>query len=61
MGAKYDFIGGVRGKHHRAMQAGYSITVHQEDGTTLTQEVVLKKGAVLRNRISVRISRIQNQ
>ncbi len=40
MRTEYDFTGGVRGKHHRAMQAGYSITVHQEDGTTVTKEVV---------------------
>ncbi len=26
MRAEYDFTGGVRGKHHKAMQAGYTIT-----------------------------------
>ncbi|XCN71417.1 MAG: hypothetical protein Q3M24_13965 [Candidatus Electrothrix aestuarii] len=31
MRSEYDFTGGVRGKHHRAMQTGYSITVHQEE------------------------------
>ena len=47
MRSEYDFTGGVRGKHHRAMQTGYSITVHQEDGTTVTKEVVPPKGAVI--------------
>lgn len=47
MRAEYDFTGGVRGKHHRAMQTGYSITVHQEDGTTVTKEIVPPKGAVI--------------
>ncbi len=32
--AEYSFTGGVRGKHYRAMQAGYTITIHKEDGTT---------------------------
>ncbi len=26
MRAEYDFTGGVRGKHYKAMQAGYTIT-----------------------------------
>ncbi|MCI5144189.1 MAG: hypothetical protein D3923_01380 [Candidatus Electrothrix sp. AR3] len=47
MRTEYDFTGGVRGKHHKAMQAGYSITVHQENGTTVTKEVMPKKGAVI--------------
>ena len=47
MRTEYDFTGGVRSKHHRAMQAGYSITVHQEDGTTVSKKVVPPKGAVI--------------
>lgn len=39
MRAEYDFAGGVRGKHYRAMQAGYKITIHQADGTAVTKEV----------------------
>jgi hypothetical protein len=39
MRAEYDFAGGTRGKHYRAMQAGYTITIHQADGTTVTKEV----------------------
>lgn len=44
MRAEYDFTGGVRGKHYRAMQAGYTITIHQADGTTVVKEVKPKKG-----------------
>ncbi len=47
MRAEYDFTGGVRGKYYRAMQAGYTVTIHQADGTTVTQEVKPKEGAVL--------------
>ncbi|MBI4787076.1 MAG: hypothetical protein HY782_08525 [Chloroflexi bacterium] len=45
--AEYDFTGGVRGKHYRAMQNGYTVTVHQADGTTLVKEVKPAKGAVI--------------
>ncbi|MBF0406871.1 MAG: hypothetical protein HQM10_05935 [Candidatus Riflebacteria bacterium] len=44
---EYDFTGGVRGKHHRAMQAGYTITVHEADGITVLKEVLPKEGAVI--------------
>lgn len=47
MRAEYDFAGGVRGKHWRAMQAGYTITVHKTDGTTVVKDVMPKKNAVL--------------
>ena len=47
MRAEYDFTGGVRGKHYRAMQAVYTITVHKADGTTVVKDVVPKKGAVI--------------
>ncbi len=47
MRAEYDFAGGTRGKHYRAMQVGYTITVHQTDGTTIVKEVQPKEGAVV--------------
>ncbi len=47
MRAEYDFMGGVRGKHYGAMQAGYTITIHKADGTTVVKEVMPKKGAVI--------------
>jgi hypothetical protein len=43
---EYDFSGGVRGKHYRAMQGGYTITVHHRDGSTVIKEVKPKEGAV---------------
>ena len=47
MRAEYDFTGGVRGKHYRAMRAGYTVTIHQMDGKTVTQEFKPKEGAVI--------------
>ena len=45
MRGKYDFTGGVRGKHYRAMQTGYTVIVHKADGTTVTKDVMPKEGA----------------
>ena len=47
MRTEYDFRGGVRGKHYKAMQAGYTITIHKADGTTLVKDVMPKEGAVV--------------
>jgi hypothetical protein len=47
MRAEYDFSNGVRGKHYHAMQAGYTITIHRADGTTVIKEVKPPKGAVV--------------
>jgi len=47
MRAQYDFRGGVRGKHYKAMQAGYTIAIHQADGTTIVKDVMPKRGAVV--------------
>lgn len=47
MRAEYDFAGGVRGKHYRAMQNGYTVTIHKADGTTVVKEVKPVKGAVI--------------
>ncbi|MFN8492846.1 MAG: hypothetical protein U0350_34905 [Caldilineaceae bacterium] len=47
MRAEYDFSNGVRGKHAKAMQAGYTITVHNTDGTTVIKEVEPRKGMVM--------------
>jgi hypothetical protein len=47
MRSEYDFSGGTRGRHYRAMQAGYTITVHQSDGSTLVEEVRPVAGAVV--------------
>ncbi len=36
---EYDFSGkiGVRGKYYRAMQKGYTVQIHNEDGTVTVQ------------------------
>jgi len=47
MRTEYDFKGGMRGKHHKAMQGGYTVTIHNADGTTIVKDVAPKKGAVL--------------
>ncbi|MBM3946511.1 MAG: hypothetical protein FJ315_03805 [SAR202 cluster bacterium] len=41
MRAEYDFAGGVRGKHYRAMQGGYSVTIVRADGAVVTKEIRL--------------------
>jgi hypothetical protein len=45
--AEYDFKGGVRGKHYRTMQAGYTITIHKANGKTIVKDVMPKGDAVL--------------
>jgi len=45
--AEYDFTGGVRGKHYKAMQVGYTVTIHKADGTTVAKDVMPKEGAVV--------------
>jgi hypothetical protein len=47
MRTEYDFKGGVRGKHYKAMQAGYTVTIHKADGTILVKDVMPKEGAVV--------------
>ena len=47
MRAEYDFTGGVRGKHYKAMQAGYTITIHKADGTTVVKDVQPEGAIVL--------------
>ena len=47
MRTQYDFRRGVRGKHFKAMQAGYTITIHNADGTTIVKDVQPKRGAVV--------------
>jgi hypothetical protein len=44
---EYDFSRGVRGKHYRAMQAGYTITVRNADGSTVVREVKPQEGVII--------------
>jgi len=39
--------GAVRGKHAKAMREGYSVTIHQEDGSTLVQNFILQENTVV--------------
>ena len=47
MRAEYDFRGGARGRYYRAMQAGYTITIHRADGSTVIKEVKPATGTVV--------------
>ena len=47
MRAEYDFTGGVRGKHYKALRNGYTVKIHQADGTTVVQHYEIKDGAVM--------------
>lgn len=44
---EYDFTGGVRGKHYKAMRKGYTVKIDQADGTTLVQHFELEEGTAL--------------
>jgi hypothetical protein len=45
MRPEYDFTSGVRGKHHKALQEGYTIRIHKADGT-IVEKYVGGKGTV---------------
>ena len=47
MRPEYDFTGGVRGKHYKALRQGYTVKVHQSDGATLVQHFKLEEGTVV--------------
>jgi hypothetical protein len=48
MQPEYDFSGkqGVRGKYYQRLRDGYTVKIHQEDGTTLIQQIVRPEGTV---------------
>ena len=47
MRPEHDFSDGVRGKHHKALQQGHTVKIHQADGTTLVQHFKPEEGAVM--------------
>jgi len=47
MRPEYDFTAGVRGKHHRAFRQGYTVKIHQPDGTTVIQRFEPDEGTVV--------------
>lgn len=48
MQPEYDFSGkqGVRGKYYQRLRDGYTVKIHQEDGTTIVQNIVRPEGTV---------------
>ena len=44
---KYDFTGGVRGKHYVAYREGHTVEVRKADGTIDVRYFTLEEGAVL--------------
>ncbi|MBC8160437.1 MAG: hypothetical protein H7Z42_04385 [Roseiflexaceae bacterium] len=48
MKPEYDFSGkqGVRGKYYQRLRDGYTVRIHQQDGTTIVQNVVRPEGTV---------------
>ena len=44
---EYDFSQGIRGKHAKAMRAGYTIVIHTSDGRTEVREIAPRPGTVV--------------
>lgn len=49
MQAEYDLSSrkGQRGRYYDALQQGYTVRIHEDDGTTTVQHYKLEEGAVL--------------
>jgi len=47
MRSEYDFTSGVRGKHSKAFRQGYTVKIHQPDGTVVVQRFEPDKSAVV--------------
>jgi len=47
MRAEYDFSKAERGKYYRSLEKGYTVRVHQSDGTTVVNHYTLTEGTVL--------------
>jgi hypothetical protein len=46
MREEYEFEGAVRGKHYKPMHEGYTVHIHQADGTTQVRNYALTNGTV---------------
>lgn len=44
---EYDFTGAEQGKHYADYRKGHTVTIHQEDGTTVVQHFTMEEGAVM--------------
>ena len=47
MRAEYGFSKAVRGKFYRSLEKGYTVRVHQSDGSTVVNHFTLAEGTVL--------------
>lgn len=47
MRPEYDFSKGERGKFYRPLDKGYTVRVHQSDGTVVVNHYTLAEGTVL--------------
>jgi hypothetical protein len=47
MQKEYDFRGGVRGKHYKALASGYTLEVRAPDGTISRQEIKPGESAII--------------
>ena len=47
MRSEYDFSKGKRGKFNRPLEKGYTVHIHQDDGTTVINHYTLAEGTVL--------------
>ena len=43
----YDFSDGVRGKHHRQLREGHSVTIYNEDGTKTVEQHDPDEGIII--------------
>ena len=48
MRAKYDFRGGVRGKHAAAYHEGHTVTIYKKDGTITVQNFKMEDDTVMK-------------
>lgn len=44
---EYDFRGAIRGRHYKPLHQGYTVEIHQADGTTVMQNYKLEEGTVM--------------
>lgn len=47
MPGEYDFSNAERGKFYRSLDKGYSVRVHQADGTVIVNQYTFAEGTVL--------------
>jgi hypothetical protein len=47
MRTEYDFSKAERGRYYRSLEKGYTVHVHQSDGTTVVNHYTLTEGTVL--------------